>query len=620
MNVALLVLALAVPQQDTVVLKPVVVTATRLPVPADVVASAVTVLRGADLEAEGIRTAAEALETVPGAHIAETGGFGGQTSLFLRGGESDYTKILVDGVPLNQAGGAIDLAHLTTDNVDRIEIVHGPVSVLYGSDAVTGVVQIFTRSGRGRAQMGAELRAGTYGSTDGALDVTGGTAVVGYSARVSQFSSDGLYTYNSQYRNTVASGRITYKPDARTAASLTYRYGDDRYHFPTDFTGAPSDSNQRSAERGPLLSLSAGRAWGEHLEVRINTALKEARLFYNDEPDSPGQSGTFWSRDYLRRSTTSALTTWRPRPKISVISGLEYEDERQRGTSEYSDSFGSFPNPPVHVQRYNVGYLTQALIQVGPTALTLGGRWDDNSQFGGHGTYRVGLVYTLTDGTRLKLSTGTGFKEPTFFENFAQGFVRGNPHLKPERSFSWEVGAERGPLVVTYFDQRFRDLIAYSSTLLLPDSVNYANVGAALATGIEAKLGADLTSQVRFSVSYTFLHTRVQKADSTDPVFVMGKPLIRRPAHTVAPQLFATIGRASVTVGALWVGKRDDIGLQRVTMSPYTRVNLAAEYPLRHVTLSARVDNLFNDQHQEINGYRPLGRVVMLGGRLRVGR
>ena len=216
----------------------------------------------------------------------------------------------------------------------------------------------------------------------------------------------------------------------------------------------------------------------------------------------------------------------------------------------------------------------------------------------------------------LKISTGTGFKEPTFFENFAQGFVRGNPHLKPERSFSWEIGAERGPLAVTYFDQRFRDLIAYSSTLLLPDSVNYANVGAALANGIEAKLGADLTNRIRISLSYTFLHTRVQQADSTDPVFVMGKPLIRRPAHTLASQLFATIGRASVTVGALCVGKRDDTGLQRVTMSPYTRVHLAAEYPLRHVTLSARVDNLVNDQHQEINGYRPLGRRVMVGGRL----
>src|SRR5256884_77321 len=157
MNVALLVLAFTLQQpQDTVVLKPVVVTATRVPVAADLVASAVTVLRGTDLVAQGIRTVADALESVSGAHIVETGSFGGQTSLFMRGGESDYTKVLLDGVPLNEAGGFIDLAHLTTDNVDRIEVVRGPVSVLYGTDAVTGVVQIFTRTGRGNPRMGAD--------------------------------------------------------------------------------------------------------------------------------------------------------------------------------------------------------------------------------------------------------------------------------------------------------------------------------------------------------------------------------------------------------------------------------------------------------------------------------
>src|SRR6266566_3568448 len=180
MNVALLVLVFTLPQpQDTVVLKPVVVTATRVPVSADLLASAVTVLRGSDLVAQGVRTVAQALETVPGAHVAETGSFGGQTSLFMRGGESDYTKVLLDGVPLNQAGGAIDLAHLTTDNIDRIEIVRGPVSVLYGTDAVTGVVQVFTRTGQGAARVGAEVHGGTYGSTESAIDIAGGTRTVG---------------------------------------------------------------------------------------------------------------------------------------------------------------------------------------------------------------------------------------------------------------------------------------------------------------------------------------------------------------------------------------------------------------------------------------------------------
>lgn len=310
MNVALLVLAVSVQQpQDTVELKPIVVTATRVAVPVDLVASAVTVLRGRDLVAQGVRTVAAALAAVPGAHVVETGSFGGQIALFLRGGESDYTKVLLDGVPLNQAGGGIDLAHLTTDNVDRIEIVRGPVSVLYGSDAVTGVIQIFTRTGQGAAQLGTELRAATYGSTQGAIDVAGGSEAVSYSARVSRFSSDGLYPYNNRYRNSVVSARIRMIPDARSDVSLTYRYGDDAYHFPTNGQGAPVDSNQRAAERGPLLSVSAGRVLGNQVEARISAAVREARQFYNDEPDSPGEDGAFWSRDYVRRATTSALLT-----------------------------------------------------------------------------------------------------------------------------------------------------------------------------------------------------------------------------------------------------------------------------------------------------------------------
>ena len=622
MNLPLLVLALTMQQpQDTVVLKPVVVTATRVPVAADLLVSAVTVLRGTDLVAQGIRTVAQALETVPGAHVVETGSFGGQTSLFMRGGESDYTKVLLDGVPLNQAGGAIDLAHLTTDNIDRIEIVRGPVSVLYGTDAVTGVIQVFTRTGQGPARVGADLRGGTYGSTESAIDVAGATRMVGYSARVSRFSSDGLYRYNNQYRNSVITAGLRVAPDARTDASLTYRYGDDVYHFPTDGTGAPVDSNQRSAERGPLLSLSAGRVLGRHLEARVTAGVKEARLFYTDDPDSPGQDA-YWSRDYLRRSSAGMQVNWRSRNGISVISGLEYEDERQHGRSQFtSAAFGPFPDS-IDVQRNNTGYFTQAVVPAGRAAVTLGSRLDDNSKFGTHATYRGGVVYRL-DQARLRVSVGTGFKEPTFFENFARGFVVGNPHLKPERSLSWEVGVERGAARVTYFNQRFRDLIEYSSTPVGPDSANYFNVGGAIADGVEASLDEKLTARVVVSVKYTYLHTRVQQSGSgSDPdgLFVPGKPLIRRPVHTLAPQLVATLGtQARLTLGARWVGKRDDldfsrpVGQRRVSRGSYTRVNLAAEYTLHRVVLSGSAENLFNDQAQEIPGFRPRGRTLLLG-------
>ena len=618
MNV-LLVLALTVQQpQDTVDLKPVVVTATRVPVAADRVASAVTVLRGSDLVARGIHTVAAALETVPGAHVVATGSFGGQTSLFVRGGESDYTKVLLDGVALNQAGGAIDLANLTTDNVDRIEIVRGPVSVLYGTDAVTGVIQIFTRSGQGPARFGADVAAGTYGSTRGAVDIAGGTQTIGYSARVSRFSSDGLYPYNNQYRNSVVSAGVRVAPDARTDASLTYRYGDDIYHFPTDGFGAPVDSNQRAAERGPLLSLNAHRVLGQHLDARVTAGVKEARLFYNDEPDSPGEDVTYWSRDFVRRATTSALLTWHAAERVAVSGGIELEAERQRGTSQFSSTLsGSGPLDTIAVRRNNNGYFGQAVLTVGAAAVTVGGRLDANSQFGTHATYRAGLVYRI-DQFRVRLSGGTGFKEPTFFENFAHGFVTGNPDLKPERSQSWEAGVERGAVTLTYFNQRFRDLIEYDPGPP-PGVPNYYNVGDAIADGIEANGGTNVGHHVALSLSYTYLHTRVEKSGSSNPngLFVPGKPLVRRPAHTVAPQVVVTLGaRARVIVGGRWVGKRDDVGAQRVTLPPYTRVNLSGEYTVGSFVLSGSLENAFNDQAQEINGFRPLGRTVLLGVRV----
>ena len=633
MNVALLILACVV--QDTVVLKPVVVTATRLPVPVDIVASAVTVIRGEDLRKQGIRTVGDALRGVAGAAVVETGSFGGQTSLFLRGGESDYVRVLLDGVPLNRAGGALDLASLTTDNVDRIEIVRGPGSVLYGSDAMTGVIQIFTRTGQGegRPRVGGDLRAGTYGTTDGAVEVSGGGNRVSYSARAAQFRSDGLYAYNNEYRNTVVSARVRVAPDARTDANLAYRYGDDVYHVPTNSAGEPADSNAVSTERGPTLSLALGRTLGARLEARVLGTLREGRLTYTDEADSPGEDGSFRSRDYVRRAGGGALVTWRPRG-AALTAGVEYEDERQRGRSEFTASFGTFPDS-IAVRRWSTGYYVQALLGVaGPVAVTLGARLDDNSQFGGHGTFRAGASWRLDGNTRVRVATGTGFKEPTFFENFARGFVQGNPNLDPERSRSWEAGVEhamaggRVSFTVTYFDQRFRDLIEFTSAPP-PGSPNYFNVAGATADGVEAQVDATVAPQLVIGVQYTYLATRVAEGGldgGADGLFVAGQRLLRRPAHTVAPHLAATLSkRVRVTADARWVGERDDLdfrrpaGDRRVTLRPYTRVNLAAEYALRHAVLTARVENALNDGASELAGFRSRARTVLVGGRVAFG-
>ena len=611
---------------DTVRLKAVVVTATRVPVSIDAVAAAVTVVTGSDLRARGLRTVADALRAVPGAAVVETGSLGGQTSLFLRGGESDYVKVLIDGVALNLPGGSVDLADLTLDNVERIEVVRGPASVLYGSDAVTGVIQIFTRAGQGAPRLDIAGRAGRYATTDLSAQASGRSARAAWSVGVSRVASAGLYPYNNDYRNTVVTGRLRVAPGTGTDATLAYRWGDNVYHFPTNGAGEPVDSNQFAGERGPGASVALRRALGGGVDGEATATLREQRLRFSDAPDSPGEGGGFESRDLVRRASLGAALHWRRGTATLLTAGVEYEDERQRGRNTFDS---------VDVARWNRAVYAQALLGVErPLAANLGVRIEDNSQFGGHATVRAGLVYRLDGVTRIRAALGTGFKEPTFFENFARGFVRGDPNLDPERSASWEVGLEHvlGPvtLAVTYFDQRFRDLIEFTFTPAPPDSVNYFNVAGASADGVEATVDASLSGGVGVGLRYTYLDARVLEA-GLDPgpaaAFSPGRPLLRRPAHTVTGHARAGLGdRAVVALDARLVGRRDDLDFtkpeaeSRVTLGAYGRVDLAAEYTLALLTLTGRVENLLDDDAHEVANFLPRGRTALVGGRVSFGR
>ncbi len=306
MTALLLLLALTV--QDTVVLKPVVVTATRVPVPADAVTAAVTVIKGETLRKRGIRTVAEALRETLGANVVESNGAGSQTSLFLRGGESDYVKVLLDGVSLNQPGGAYTFAHLTTDDVERIEIVRGPVSVLYGSDAVAGVVQIFTRTGVGGVVPRVDLEAGggSYGESRFGATVTGGTTRFAYSLGASRFASDGIYSVNNSYRNEVVTARIRWEPDARSDASITARHGDAVFHYPTDGAGRVVDANQFATDRGPAVSVELGR----HVTSRLApTAVRRYPWSWAGTSPHASRRACCWGRV---RVTACSMTTPTP--------------------------------------------------------------------------------------------------------------------------------------------------------------------------------------------------------------------------------------------------------------------------------------------------------------------
>src|SRR6476469_3604273 len=195
-------------QDSVATLNTVVISASKSPIDRARLTQSATILTGDDLRARGITQVSDALQQVPGLSLAQNGSFGSVTSLFLRGGESRYTKVLIDGVAVNQSGGYFDFSHLTTDNIERIEIVRGPASVLYGADAMTGVIQIFTRRGSGPLSCDASGGGGTYGTIDGDLGLSGSSGAVAYSLAGAAHKTDGLYDFNNQYSNGTLVGSL----------------------------------------------------------------------------------------------------------------------------------------------------------------------------------------------------------------------------------------------------------------------------------------------------------------------------------------------------------------------------------------------------------------------------
>jgi len=603
--------------RDTVELNPVVITATRIPTRAAALPVAVTVIGADQLRGRGVRTVADALRSVPGANVVTTNAYGSQTSLFLRGGNSDYVKVLIDGVPQNAPGGAYDFANLTTDNVERIEVVRGPASVLYGSDAVAGVVQIFTREGRGRAHGSVELGGGTYGSSTLDATLAGGGERAGYSVGVSRFSSDGMYALNNQYRNQVVSGRVRFRPDERTDAALSLRYGDAQYHFPTDGSGAVVSNNQHQLDRGPALGLDLGRTFSDRVEGRVTLGWHRNNLVYAIDKNGPSDTTTFpfSSSDWITRTGLDARVNLRPPANAVVTLGGAFEREEMNGTT--LDGARSRHDGAV--------YLQVVTAPEPPVGLTLGARLEDNQRFGTYATYRAGTSVRVAEGARAVASVGTGFKEPSFYENFATGFKsQGNPDLKPEHSVSWEVGLEYavpGKAVTgraTYFDQRFRDLIQYSFAGVGPDSVNYSNVAGATARGVELGVQGALPEGLSFDAAYTYLHTRD---------VATGQRLQRRPTHSASLRLGHSVGgRATVALVALFTGNRDDFDYSAGTpdtLPSHTRVDLAGAYELNRargalpgVALTARIENLFGARYEDATHFPARGRTVLAGGRL----
>ena len=606
---------------DTARIAPVVVTATSAPVALDRVPASVTILDGAALRAEGLTQVADALRQVPGMAIVQSGSYGAPTSLFTRGAQSNYTKVLIDGVPVNDPGGALDLAFLTLDDVERIEIVRGPTSVLYGSDAVAGVVQIFTRRGAGKPHASVDARGGTYGTYD--MDVNAGSSFGNGSLDVGEghHITSGIYAFNSRYRNDVGNARLTFAPWQGAQLIGTGRYEDAIAHFPTDFTGAPVDPNAYRTEKRTML--------GAELSQRFQRARATLGLTSNladdasiDPPNVAGDVGTDLRTRVLRQAADLRVALPLASAMTMTVGGML---ERQHETSPDDD-------------RHNAAAYVELVRTAGLTTAALGGRLDHSGTFGDFGTYRLSASRVLPAAFRARASIGTAFREPSFYESFDTPFSTANPNIRPERTTSWEgglehdIGAGAATIGATYFHQRFVDLIDYRYDVANPAQSDYENIALARAAGTEAELRVAPIHGFSGDASYTWLDTKVLRS-GFDPsplaILAEGHPLLRRPKHSGSAGVnYDVVNGFTLGARLTYVGERPDqlfhgaptYDTEAVTLDSYRKLDLTLNLPLRlfwreltPIAATFRADNVTDTHYQSVAGYATPGRVITAG-------
>ena len=610
----------------------IIVTGARSPIDISRIGSATTVITRADLERRQARYVTDVLRAVPGFAVSHSGVIGSQTQVRVRGSEANHVLVLIDGVRANDpaTGDEFRWEHLATGNIERIEIVRGPQSALWGTDAVGAVVNVITRNGGGR--QGADVYAESGSNSSVNLGANGALNAGDWnlSAGVEYLDTDGenisrTGDEDDGYDLTTAQLGARYDDGDRLSVNAGLRAVDARSEFDAvDFvaTGLPADSNSETRSDEMVGNLGASlTSRNERLTLhgRLRYYESDNRNFVDNVQDSSSASERW---QYELQSDISIGDNM-------LVLALEHIDTefRQRGAFVFGD-----PNQDQDMQ------ITSAIGEYQHTAgerLTwiLSGRFDSNSDFDDIFTGKASLAYQLSDATRLRASAGTGQKTPTFTERFGffPGQFIGNPDLKPERSTSFEAGLDQDLLAgalslqVTAFLQELRDEI--NGFVFDPDTFLST---AENRPGTSERSGVELAAQWRlgdaFNLSASYTYTDASEEDDAG----QRSTELRRPKHmgNLTLDYITRNERFGATLAADYGGTRSDIFFppfpepqQIVTLSNYWLVDLTARFRVTDsLTLFARGSNLLDEDYEQVFGYRTMGRTGYIGLRADFGR
>ena len=620
----------------------VIVSATRTETPASQIASGVTVFDGADLERLQYPLLGDLLRDVPGTTIVGTGAPGGVTTLFVRGGESNYTKVLLDGVPVNEPGGAFNLNNITTANLERVEFVPGANSALFGSDAMTGVIQLFTRRGRTAVpQVDARFEAGSFNTARAAAGIAGRTSRVDYSAGAAGTTTDNEVP-NDRFRNLTlsASAGVQVAPHATLRFVGRAERGRNGTPGQTAFGRPDLDAyfERHDADWGATFDQTAGR-WHQRASYGLAISHQTSANLRIDSPYTPsfeGHAAPFEFSDFPYHSLSNLRrhhATYQADVTGAAAAGTHVDTALVDWDGERAELVDVLMEARTPASRDNVGISLQHQALWPRAFATAGVRFEHNASFGDATVPRIAAGYYLRQGsgtigsTRVSVDAGLGIKEPSVLQSFSlDPTFLGNPDLRPERSRTFDTGVEqrlahdRARVTVTWFANRYRDIISTRTTSFDPYQSQYFNIGLTRARGVEASGDIALMRGFRARAGYTLLASRILASTSGfSDVLRAGNQAFRRPRHSGYVEASWTSGATTLGITGTFVGQRVDSdfsGLEPplVVNAGYQQWDLRASVRLsRQLALTGAVDNLSNQRYMAPLGFPALGRAARAG-------